>query len=210
MDNLYKQYLSEKKGIRIEEGMVIIPDISGYTMFVNRICIEAGRYITRELLSAVLLANEIGLEISEIEGDAILFYKFGPKPSVWTILGQYETMLHRFNSKLEEIEAVIGHRLNLSLKMIAHYGTFTEYTIGTFKKLYGEPIVKAHALLKNVEKSDTYVLMTDSLVTMQGANKDYFLVNYHSEKFLTRRSRPNNETGNRKGIMEIGIQPRYA
>lgn len=210
MNNLYERYLSDNAYIQIKEGTVIIPDISGYTAFVNRTCIEAGRYITRELLSAILLANEIGLEISEIEGDVILFYKFGPKPSVTTILGQYETMLHRFNSKLEEIEAVIGHKLNLSLKMIAHYGTFTEYTIGTFKKLYGEPIVKAHALLKNDEKSGTYVLMTDSLATMQGANKDYFLVDYHSEKFLTRRSIPNNEIGYGKGIMEIGIPPRCA
>lgn len=210
MSNLYKRYLSDNNFIQIEEGTVIIPDISGYTKFVNRICIEAGRYITRELLSAILQANEIGLEISEIEGDAILFYKFGPKPSVITILGQYETMLNHFNNRLREIEAVIGHRLNLSLKMIAHYGTFTEYTIGTFKKLYGEPIIKAHSLLKNDEKSDTYVLMTDSLATLQETDKDYFLFDYHSENFLTKRSRPNNEIGYETGIMEIGTQSKYA
>ncbi|WP_409932590.1 DUF2652 domain-containing protein [Xanthocytophaga flavus] len=38
--------------------------------------------------------------------------------------------------------------MDLSLKLIAHYGTFLEYTIETFKKLYGEPIIKTHALLK--------------------------------------------------------------
>lgn len=180
MEYLYEKYLSENKAIRVEDGLVIIPDISGYTKFVNSICIEAGRYITRELLSAVLQANNIGMDVSEIEGDAILFYRFGKKPSVRTILRQYETMLNSFSSKLSEIETVIGHKLDLSLKLIAHYGTFSEYTIGNFKKLYGEPIVKAHGLLKNNVKSNTYVLMTSSLFPPSAIGKrtDYFLVNY--------------------------------
>lgn len=182
--NLYKQYLRDNQAIRVEEGIVIIPDISGYTKFVNSICIEAGRYITRELLCVILQANEIGMEVSEIEGDAILFYKFGEKPSTDTIIGQYESMLKSFNIKLKEIETIVGYKLDLSLKLIAHYGTFSEYTIGKFKKLYGEPIVKAHSLLKNSIKSNTYVLMTKSLASehVQEKNADYFVVNYQLQR----------------------------
>lgn len=171
MEHLYEKYLRDNKAIRIEAGIVLIPDISGYTNFVNHICIEAGRYITRELLVSILQANNLGLEVSEIEGDAILFYKFGDRPAVQAILDQYEIMLDRFREKLLEIEGIIGYELGLSLKLIAHYGTFSEYTIGNFRKLYGEPIVRAHALLKNTVKSDTYVLMTNDVLTPETARR---------------------------------------
>ena len=180
MEYLYQQYLSESEKIRTEKGTVIIPDISGYTEFVKSICIEAGRYIIKELLSSILNANRIGMDVSEIEGDAILFYKFGKKLSREDVLKLYETMLEGFNRKLGDIEAIVGHKLNLSLKLIAHYGTFSEYTIGSFKKLYGEPIIKAHTLLKNNIKSNTYVLMTNAfdLKTKPEKEQEYIYINY--------------------------------
>ena len=58
-------------------GLLFIPDISGFTRFVNEIEIEHTRHIIQQLLEVLINANKIGLEISEIEGDAILFYKFG-------------------------------------------------------------------------------------------------------------------------------------
>ncbi|SHE65642.1 Protein of unknown function [Chryseobacterium arachidis] len=128
------------------------------------------------------------MNVSEIEGDAILFYKFGKKPSTQKILKLYETMLRSFTIKLKEIEAILGYKLGLSLKLIAHYGTFSEYTIGTFKKLYGEPVVKAHALLKNDIASNTYVLMTNAIVskTFFGVEKEYFYISYQPEdNFIT-------------------------
>ena len=58
------------------KGLLFIPDISGFTRFVNETEIEHSRLIIQELLETLINTNEIGLEISEIEGDAILFYKF--------------------------------------------------------------------------------------------------------------------------------------
>jgi hypothetical protein len=58
-------------------GLLFIPDISGFTRLVNEIEIEHSRHIIQQLLEVIINANESGLEISEIEGDAILFYKFG-------------------------------------------------------------------------------------------------------------------------------------
>jgi len=208
MKYLYEQYLSENKNIRIEEGLVIIPDISGYTEFVNSICIEAGRYITRELLSAILQANTYGMNVSEIEGDAILFYRFGKKPSVQKIVKLYETMLRNFTIKLKEIETVIGYELGLSLKLVAHYGIFSEYTIGTFKKLYGEPIVKAHAFLKNNIKSKTYILMTNAIVSDKSVEKesDFFFINYQFENnFITTIKNDRNGTDHKKQIRQVSL-----
>jgi hypothetical protein len=59
------------------KGLLFIPDISGFTRFVTEMEIEHSRYIIQELLEVLIDSNELGLEVSEIEGDAILFYKLG-------------------------------------------------------------------------------------------------------------------------------------
>ncbi|MBS1564922.1 MAG: DUF2652 domain-containing protein, partial [Bacteroidetes bacterium] len=63
-----------------DRGLLFIPDISGFTRFVNQTEIGHSRMIIQELLEVLINANQVGLEISEIEGDAILFYKFGEAP----------------------------------------------------------------------------------------------------------------------------------
>ena len=62
------------------KGLLFIPDISGFTKFVHETEIDHSRLIIQELLEILINANQIGLEVSEIEGDAILFYKFGESP----------------------------------------------------------------------------------------------------------------------------------
>ena len=160
---LQKNYLAQCESIKVGEGIIIIPDISGYTEFVSAICIEAGRYITCELLNTLIEQNNLALNVSEIEGDAILFYKFDSEPDIENIITQYESMLAAFYHKLAQIEGIVGHSLGLSLKMIVHYGSFSEIHIGKFNKLYGETVIKAHALLKNMVPSRTYLLTTDEL-----------------------------------------------
>ena len=59
------------------KGLIFIPDISGFTNFVKKIDIELGRKITRELLIEIIESNPLYLEISEFEGDAVLYYKQG-------------------------------------------------------------------------------------------------------------------------------------
>ncbi|HKH62865.1 MAG TPA: DUF2652 domain-containing protein, partial [Flavitalea sp.] len=63
-------------------GLIFIPDISGFTSFVNNTEIEHSRFIIEELLETIINSNQLGLNISEIEGDAVLFYKFGDPPKV--------------------------------------------------------------------------------------------------------------------------------
>ncbi|KRD07598.1 hypothetical protein ASE21_19140 [Flavobacterium sp. Root901] len=168
---LLENYLKQSKYIKAGNGIVIIPDISGFTEFVSTICLEAGRYITYELLSTLIECNTLDMQISEIEGDAVLFYKFGDPPSLSKILNQYEIMLKAFTKKLHQIEEIVGHKLGLSLKLIAHYGDFSEYNIGGFKKLYGQTIVQSHKLLKNSIKSNTYVLLTNEMRSAANYNE---------------------------------------
>ncbi len=45
----------------------------------------------------------------------------------------------------------------------------TEYKIDRFTKLYSGVVVEAHRLLKNSIKSDSYLLLTDSLLEKNAA-----------------------------------------
>jgi hypothetical protein len=148
-------------GAQVNQGLILIPDISGYSEFVEKTDIEVGKSIVYELLSVIIQANTLGLEVSEVEGDAVLFYKYGKPPSIEKILEQFERMLKAFHDVLSHLP--IQHS-QLSLKMIAHYGPITEFQIGRFRKLYGEPLIIAHRLLKNSINSHCYVLLTDDLM----------------------------------------------
>lgn len=148
----------------IHPGNIMIPDISGFTRFVRRTDLEMGNVITQRLLTAIMESNMLDLQISEVEGDALLLYKYGRKLTADEILLQYEEMLLNFETEIALIKEEFGTDLDLSLKLIAHYGYISEYRIRSFRKLYGRSIIEAHALLKNSIESDTYVLVTTALL----------------------------------------------
>ena len=81
-------------------GLLFIPDISGFTRFVTEMEIEHSRFIIQELLEVLIDANQLGLEVSEIEGDAILFYKFGGTPEMDKLYEQVAKMFCEFHRHL--------------------------------------------------------------------------------------------------------------
>lgn len=155
-------------------GLLFIPDISGFTRFVNEIEIEHSRHIIQQLLEILINANEVGLEVSEIEGDAILFYKFGEPLELEAIYKQVERMFcsfHRhinaYNSRrICQCKACIS-AVNLSLKVITHYGEFATYNVKNFSKLIGKDVIVAHQLLKNDIEQHEYWLVTPGLLPGQ-------------------------------------------
>lgn len=154
-----------------DKGLIFIPDISGFTRFVNETEINHSRLIIQELLETIINSNEIGLEISEIEGDAILFYKFGEPPELEKLYHQVEKMFCEFHKSLIaynryqycKCQACISS-INLSLKVISHYGEFTGYNVKNFSKLLGKDIIVAHQLLKNDIEDHEYWLVTQNLL----------------------------------------------
>jgi hypothetical protein len=156
-------------------GLLFIPDISGFTRFVNTMEIEHSRLIIQELLEILINANGLGLEISEIEGDAILFYKFGAAPDLGTIYKQVEKMFCEFHRNLVAYEygrfcqcRSCSSAIGLSLKVITHYGEFTGYQVKEFKKLIGKDIIVAHQLLKNDIEQHEYWLVSNELLRNSG------------------------------------------
>jgi hypothetical protein len=153
------------------KGLLFIPDISGFTRFVNETEIDHSRLIIQELLEILINANAIGLEISEIEGDAILFYKFGESPSLEELYKQVEKMFRDFHSHLFAYERrrfcqckACLSAIDLTLKVITHYGEFTSYNVKNFSKLIGKDIIVAHQLLKNDIPQHEYWLVTKNLL----------------------------------------------
>src|SRR4051812_25404708 len=152
-------------------GLLFIPDISGFTRFVNEIEIEHSRYIIQQLLEVLINANESDLEISEIEGDAILFYRFGEPLKLEALYKQVEKMFCAFhqhlivydNRRICQCKACVS-AINLSLKIITHYGEFTSYNVKHFNKLIGKDVIDAHQLLKNDIPQHEYWLVTGNLL----------------------------------------------
>ena len=154
------------------KGLLFIPDISGFSRFVSETEIDHSRLIIQALLEILINANQIGLEVSEIEGDAILFYKFGEPPELKELYKQVEKMFCEFHRNLFAYE----HRrfcqckacvsaIDLTLKVITHYGEFTGYNVKNFHKLIGKDLIVAHQLLKNDIKQHEYWLVTENLWT---------------------------------------------
>ncbi|MFC3158646.1 Protein of unknown function [Chryseobacterium arachidis] len=159
----------------IKEGIILIPDFSGFTEFVFNTKLYTGEYIVRQLLSTLIDMNNEYFEISEIEGDAILFYRYDKNPSYKKISGMLRSMLNAFTRKVEELSKSLSTAIDLSLKFIVHYGKFSQYKIGNFQKLYGKPIVEAHQMLKNgLAEYPSYVLFSNSFLENSQNEEDEF------------------------------------
>jgi hypothetical protein len=138
------------------------------------------RLIIQELLETLINANQIGLEVSEIEGDAILFYKFGEPPNLEELYKQVKKMFCEFHwqliaydrSRFCQCEACTS-AVNLTLKVISHYGEFTGYNVKNFSKLIGKDIIVAHQLLKNDIREHEYWLVTNDLLPGKPPRRSY-------------------------------------
>jgi len=152
-------------------GLLFIPDISGFTHFVANIELRHSQQAIQELLELLIDNNDMDLEISEVEGDAILFFKFGDSFQLSEIYHQVEKMFSAFHQKLKVYEKIntcdckaCMSVMNLTLKIVTHYGEFTSYKIKNFHhQLIGKDVITAHQLLKNDIDEHEYWLITTSL-----------------------------------------------
>ena len=150
-----------------KQSLLFIPDITGFTEFVSRTEIEHGQHIISELLEVILDANELSMEVAEIEGDAVLFYLSGEVPSVTALVDQAKKMFIDFHDHLKDYEnkricqcgACCG-ATNLSLKFIVHQGVIGFTNVKNQSKPYGSDLVLAHRLLKNNLSDREYILFT--------------------------------------------------
>jgi hypothetical protein len=154
------------------QTIIFLPDISGFTEFVNKTEIEHSQHIISELLETIINSHHLGFTISEIEGDAILFYKNSSIPSFKEILDQSKEMFINFHKHLKNIEVnsvcqcgACRTASNLSLKFITHIGNIKEVKVKEFNKLIGSDLILAHRLLKNNIPSNEYLLLSEKYLS---------------------------------------------
>lgn len=150
----------------IQQTLIFIPDISGFTEFVNKTEINHSRHIISELLEIIINSDNLGLTVSEIEGDAILFYK-DEVPEVSDLIDQCQLMFKNFHGHLQRYNTERICRCGacetaskLALKFIIHVGEVGKIKIKNHEKLHGSDVIMAHRLLKNSIKETEYILIS--------------------------------------------------
>ena len=158
-------------------SLLFVPDITGFTEFVNNTEIEHSQHIISELLEKIIDSNELAMEVSEVEGDAVLFYKEVDVPSFEKIYEQAKKMFMAFHSHLRLYESqricqcgACASATKLSLKFIVHSAEIGFTTIKNKKKPFGAEVVLLHRLFKNNVEFGEYILYTDKFINDQIAN----------------------------------------
>lgn len=152
-------------------SLLFVPDITGFTEFVNKTEIEHSQHIISELLEKIIDSNELGMEVSEVEGDAVLFYKQEHVPDVEAVLNQVKKMFLDFHSHLRLYDnqricqcGACSTASRLSLKFVVHSGQIGFTNIKNQKKPFGADVVLLHKLLKNDVQDGEYVLFSEQYI----------------------------------------------
>ncbi len=162
------------------QSLLFIPDISGFTEFVQTTEAAHSQHVIAELLKVMIDANTLGLTLAEIEGDALFFYKEGSIPSQEKILAQMETIFAAFYSHLKLLEKnricpckACASAPKLELKIIVHAGELQFLELGEKRKPFGISVIRVHRMLKNSVPSHNYVLISNELATIIGLVATY-------------------------------------
>lgn len=153
--------------------LLCIPDISGFTEFMSEIDFDLSSKVVPSLLNKIIYSNEIGLKISEIEGDAVLFYRSGKLPTLRALIDQCKHFYKEFYDQMNLLRknnnghpGAIRIPEILGLKIILHFGNEIGLVpIGKNIKLMGEDVIVAHRLLKNKIEIDEYLLISNELLS---------------------------------------------
>ncbi len=159
------------------DTFVVIPDISGYTRFMQLTRFAAGhaQFVVAQLLDAIMTAAQPPLLPTRVEGDSVMFYTVseradpakgasGPK-----LAAAVHDMVTAFYRKRAELLAgnlcpceACKHITGLELKVVVHRGNVVRYQLRGLEDLSGVTVIEAHRLLKNSVGRERYVLVSEA------------------------------------------------
>jgi hypothetical protein len=152
-----------------DSGFLVLADISGFTAFVASSELEHGAEVTADLLAIVMQRLAPPLEIQELEGDAVfavgsdrLVPDGGALPGL--LVDSFAAFKERQRQLVQEndcdcraCQGIPG----LSLKLVAHHGSFVRQVVRERGRLAGPDVILVHRLLKNPLDADAYLLVTE-------------------------------------------------
>ena len=154
----------------MKKSLLFIPDISGFTNFVQTTEVEHSQHVIAELLEILIDANANEFQLAEVEGDALFFFKEEEIPSLEKLLAQVETMFTAFYGHLKLLEKnrvcpchACASAPSLDLKIIAHCGELQFITVKGDRKPFGSQVIEVHRMMKNSIDSENYIMLSKEL-----------------------------------------------
>ncbi len=159
------------------DTFVVIPDISGYTRFMQLTRFAAGhaQFVVAQLLDAIITAARPTLLPTRVEGDSVMFYAESARAdpvkgaSGPSIAAAVRDMVTAFYHKRAELLAgnlcpceACKHITELDLKVVVHRGDILRYRLRGLEDLSGMAVIEAHRLLKNSVGRNRYVLVSEA------------------------------------------------
>ena len=161
-------------------GLLLIADITGYTVFLQESELEHAQGTLTALLEIMVGGTRPPLVISQLEGDAIFSYgleDFGMGGQ--TLVEMVENLYVEFRRALEMMVMntlctcnACANIASLDLKFFVHHGTFMTQDVGRYRELVGNDVNLIHRLTKNTVTKTTgikaYALYTEAAVEAAG------------------------------------------
>lgn len=176
----------------IENGVLVLADISGFTAFVTATELEHGPPIIAALLEEVIGKLSPPLEIQEVEGDAV--FALGPDRVLVPragLLDVLEGAFVAFRHRQQEMQANETCSCNacaniavLDLKIVAHHGSFLRHAVGGRSQVAGVNVILAHRLLKNrLGAKRAYLMLTEAALRWIGVDPTRAGLVAHTERY---------------------------
>jgi uncharacterized protein YndB with AHSA1/START domain len=162
----------------IEEGFLLIADLSGYTEYLSRSELEHAPAIAGDLLETVVGRLDPPFRLGKFEGDAAFLYVEAERADGSLLFDAIEAAYLAFRRRLRSIDQASACDCNscrlaprLDLKFIIHHGSYVLSRIVGRDELAGSDVILVHRLLKGVASTATrggFVLATESAVGALG------------------------------------------
>jgi len=165
---------------RTQHGYLLLADLSGFTAFLSASELEHAQDVLGELIQLIVRRLTPGLQLIEVEGDAV--YVYAPESS----LPKGDTLLRLIDDTYvafrDRVDAIQRHStclcnacrsvLLLDLKFVVHFGRYVFQEIAGSRKPLGSDVNLVHRLLKNSVGAATgwpaYALLTQPAVERLG------------------------------------------
>jgi hypothetical protein len=161
---------------QVQQGIIHIADISGYTAFLNESELEHAQESLHSLIEVLIDNTKLPLVISRLEGDAVISYAVdGSFLQGASVLEMIESSYITFRKALDLMVVnttctcnACRNIPNLDLKFFIHHGSFALQELPAYTELVGSDVNTAHRLTKNhvVEETgfEAYALFTRAAV----------------------------------------------
>ncbi|HLH25280.1 MAG TPA: DUF2652 domain-containing protein [Chloroflexota bacterium] len=178
----------------MQQGYLIIADISGYTAYLTGTELAHAQNILSRLIQTILDAYRPPIELVELEGDAVYVYLPGADAGDQAVLGAIERAYFAFARQRDSMGhlaacvcAACRNLPMLDLKFVVHFGEFAVQRLAGRSKPIGPDVILVHRLLKNhvadVMGLRAYVFFTDAALARLGLDAAALDLRHHREEY---------------------------